>query len=415
MGSVTLFNSTRMQAIEDGTVTSGLVDVNGHLILTKHDSTQVDAGKVAGSNGISAYQVAVNNGFSGSESDWLASLKGIDGETGIPAGSIIAWPALGIPTNWLECNGQAVSRTTHSDLYAIIGTQYGAGDGSTTFNVPDLRGYVISGYDETQTEFNALGKTGGEKTHLLLSGESGLQSHNHALYGHAWAWGATAPQNNVFAPASVSVGNTPANDLYTSQNFWNVTGYHAAADASSPHNNLGPYSTAKYIIKASGGVGELSSTVESVLLDRVSATEEDITALQVVKPSFAARMQTDISVSGAATWRKINFALVHANRGNCYDSSLSRFTAPHDGLYEFTLSVTPSTSSAGPGFALYTNGHNYLGQAAMGYSVAYNTVGFTDQVVLSSGDYVEVWFNNFNGTSVTLAASYGGLFVGKEI
>lgn len=52
------------------------------------------------------------------------------------------------PTGWLKCNGQAVSRTTYATLFAAIGTYYGAGDGSTTFNVPDLRGEFIRGLDD---------------------------------------------------------------------------------------------------------------------------------------------------------------------------------------------------------------------------------------------------------------------------
>lgn len=64
-----------------------------------------------------------------------------------PIGSIIAWPADTTPTGFLECNGQAISRTTYADLFGVIGVTYGDGDGSTTFNVPDYRGYFLRGYD----------------------------------------------------------------------------------------------------------------------------------------------------------------------------------------------------------------------------------------------------------------------------
>ena len=66
---------------------------------------------------------------------------------GVPIGSIIPWTTTTIPDGWLECNGQAVSRTGFSELFAKIGTTFGAGDGSTTFNVPDLRGEFIRGWD----------------------------------------------------------------------------------------------------------------------------------------------------------------------------------------------------------------------------------------------------------------------------
>lgn len=62
-------------------------------------------------------------------------------------GEVVAWPAAAIPSGWLECNGQAVSRTTYAALFSAIGTTFGSGDGSTTFNLPDLRGEFIRGFD----------------------------------------------------------------------------------------------------------------------------------------------------------------------------------------------------------------------------------------------------------------------------
>ena len=67
----------------------------------------------------------------------------------VPAGAVSAFAGLsaGIPTGWLYCNGQGVSRTTYSALFAQISTIYGAGNGSTTFNLPDLRGAFVRGWD----------------------------------------------------------------------------------------------------------------------------------------------------------------------------------------------------------------------------------------------------------------------------
>lgn len=55
------------------------------------------------------------------------------------------------PTGWLKCNGAAISRTTYAKLFAVTGTTYGVGDGSTTFNLPDLRGEFIRGFDDGRT------------------------------------------------------------------------------------------------------------------------------------------------------------------------------------------------------------------------------------------------------------------------
>ncbi|HBO9849834.1 TPA: hypothetical protein L5F86_001541 [Pseudomonas aeruginosa] len=54
------------------------------------------------------------------------------------------------PTGWLKCNGAAISRTTYADLFAAIGTTFGAGNGSTTFNLPDLRGEFVRGWDDAR-------------------------------------------------------------------------------------------------------------------------------------------------------------------------------------------------------------------------------------------------------------------------
>lgn len=66
----------------------------------------------------------------------------------LPAGMIQAFAGSSAPTGWLKCNGAAVSRTTYSALFAQISTTYGSGDGSTTFNVPDLRGEFVRGWDD---------------------------------------------------------------------------------------------------------------------------------------------------------------------------------------------------------------------------------------------------------------------------
>ena len=64
----------------------------------------------------------------------------------LPAGFVAAWPGNTPPDGWLVCNGSAVSRTTYADLFSVIGTTFGAGDGSTTFKLPDYRGDFLRGY-----------------------------------------------------------------------------------------------------------------------------------------------------------------------------------------------------------------------------------------------------------------------------
>ncbi len=83
----------------------------------------------------------------------------------LPIGTISAYGGSSAPTGWLLCDGTAVSRTTYSALFAIVGTTFGAGNGTTTFNLPDLRqrfpmGKAVSGTGAT------LGETGGTVDHL---------------------------------------------------------------------------------------------------------------------------------------------------------------------------------------------------------------------------------------------------------
>lgn len=93
---------------------------------------------------------------------WRATPAGV--VTGLPAGTIVQWAASVAPANWLICDGSAVSRSQYQSLFSVIGTTYGSGDGSTTFNLPNFKGRIPVGRDALQAEFDALGETGGSKT-----------------------------------------------------------------------------------------------------------------------------------------------------------------------------------------------------------------------------------------------------------
>ena len=91
------------------------------------------------------------------------SIKALDGMS-IGMGVDYYGTLNNIPTGWLVCDGSAISRTDYAELFAIIGTQYGSGDGSTTFNLPNKCGKYGVGYDPNDSDFNLIGKTGGSKT-----------------------------------------------------------------------------------------------------------------------------------------------------------------------------------------------------------------------------------------------------------
>ena len=99
-----------------------------------------------------------------------------------PIGLIQMWGGSSAPNaSWLLCNGQAVSRSTYSDLFTALGTTYGSGDGSSTFNLPNLEGRVPVGYNpsaDTGISQRNLAATGGAETHTLTTAE--LPDHTHA-------------------------------------------------------------------------------------------------------------------------------------------------------------------------------------------------------------------------------------------
>lgn len=103
---------------------------------------------------------------------------------GPPVGSIMwcSGPSTDVVEGALRADGTAYSRTTYADLFARIGTTHGAGDGSTTFNVPNLKGRVMCGFDSAQTEFDAVGETGGAKTFTLTTAQ--LPAHTHTGPSH---------------------------------------------------------------------------------------------------------------------------------------------------------------------------------------------------------------------------------------
>ena len=157
--------------------------------------------------------------------------------TDTPPGLVTPYAGVTAPPGWLLCDGSAVSRSTYARLFAAIGTSYGAGNGVTTFNTPDLKGRVPTGLDAGQTEFQTCGKSGGAKTHSLSAAEMPAHSHKLRLSdaeasGYGLVTGAVGFANRVL------ISGTPGT---TSSD---------TAGSSAPHNNLSPYLVLNYLIKS---------------------------------------------------------------------------------------------------------------------------------------------------------------------
>jgi microcystin-dependent protein len=181
---------------------------------------------------------------------------------GMPSGSITQFAGSTAPSGWLSCDGTTVSRTTYAALFAVIGTTYGAGDGSTTFALPNMKGRVPVGYDSAQTEFDALGEAGGAKTHTLTSAEMPSHthtqdSHNHTQNAHSHNQ-ATEYLSLVQGAFDQGIYNVrPASEFSQQSVTATATATNNATTATNQntggggaHNNLQPYIVLNYIIKA---------------------------------------------------------------------------------------------------------------------------------------------------------------------
>ena len=126
--------------------------------------------------------------------------------SGVPSGSVFCMAVATVPSGYLECNGAAVSRTTYAVLFAVIGTAYGTGNGSSTFNLPDLRGEFVRGFD------NGKGTDSGRS--IATSQGSQNAQHNHSAtttgsvgnhrHNYAFAQGSNGGVGNNFGGSGIT-------------------------------------------------------------------------------------------------------------------------------------------------------------------------------------------------------------------
>lgn len=169
---------------------------------------------------------------------------GIRSKTKLDAGLIMPHAGAAAPNGWLLCYGQAISRTTYAALFIAIGTAYGVGDGSTTFNLPDLRGRALFGKDDMGgTAANRLTSSGGGLAGATLGAVGGgetvtltaaqMPSHNHPDQIGYSAHNAQLT-SGPFCRASVG-GATTTDEVY--------------AGSGGSHANVPPAMVVNYIVK----------------------------------------------------------------------------------------------------------------------------------------------------------------------
>jgi microcystin-dependent protein len=188
----------------------------------------------------------------------LAKLAAAVQEALTPAGSLMPYAGTTAPSGWLLCFGQEVSRSTYAALFAVVGTTYGAGDNSTTFNLPDLRGRVIAGQDDMGgtsanrltnqsggLDGDVLGATGGAETHTLT--EAQLAAHRHLLVAETNTTSSLSGPDFISERADYGGGN---NYLLSGLSSTEPTvGRSTSVGSDEAHNNVQPTIILNYIIK----------------------------------------------------------------------------------------------------------------------------------------------------------------------
>ncbi len=257
-----------------GDLDSGWALIGGRLCLVKDGVIVLssDADDIIAAVAM-AFTGAVT--FNGSATfNGALSTSGTVGAGLVPPGALMHFGGAAAPSGWLFCFGQAISRTTFSALFGAIGTTYGVGDGSATFNLPDGRGRVLAGLDNMGgTSANrltglsggvngdVLGATGGAEAHALITAE--LAAHTHTVPSQANVsrdgWGTTGVGLGSVNSGRIVVGSGIVENVEVLESLRSAGNDQAAAldgsqasgsaGSGGAHNNVQPTLVLPIIIK----------------------------------------------------------------------------------------------------------------------------------------------------------------------
>lgn len=153
----------------------------------------------------------------------------------MPVGAVTAYVSSNAPNGWLNCEGQELYRGDYPVLFEVIGTTYGAGNGTTTFNLPDLKGRAIVGQGAgSGLTARSMGATGGAETHTLSTDE--MPSHSHNVDN-------TVQKSGLNTPSGLDNDGSEIDTVNT------VSTASTSDGGDQAHNNMQPFTVLNYIIK----------------------------------------------------------------------------------------------------------------------------------------------------------------------
>jgi microcystin-dependent protein len=215
----------QLKDFRDGTIAGAVVTPTNNQLTVRGGGTGLISSGTSGN-------VLTSDG-----SGWVSSAPNY-----VPTGGMMMWGTASAPTGYLLCNGAAVSRSTYSALFAVLGTAYGSGDGSTTFNVPDFRDRFPVGAGTTYSANSTGGSANAitvSHTHTFTSDGGGSHSHD---VGASYIGSGIASNGGYITPTGTGATTSTA-PTHTH------TGTTDSAGSSGTNANLPPYLGAYFIIK----------------------------------------------------------------------------------------------------------------------------------------------------------------------
>lgn len=231
------------------------LDMEDFVNLTKLDEENIQAGSLTN---LSLADQTLTTAKYGTASITLAKLAQEVTDRLVPAGSVMAFAGTSIPSGWLYCDGSAVSRTVYGALFLAIGVAWGNGDGSSTFNIPDLKGRFLRGQDDgaardpdaSSRTAPALGGNTGDAVGSVQDDATAANGlFNDGSHSHFLPKSGGPGALEAIGGASVAVTNSPAypGDFYTGGNGGG-SGSHDTINSSD--NETRPINAyVRYIIK----------------------------------------------------------------------------------------------------------------------------------------------------------------------